>query len=168
MAPIGPYTPGKVKEGDYLKGMDRYKWRTLPEVFETMAALAPNSIAVEDLIHKPATTLTYGQLNEQITQLAAYLQYKGTLRSGQCVSMFSENSHRWLAMDQAILKTGACNAVRGVKAPVGELQYIYSNSESVACVVESADQIKGRYKPGHACVYNKFSSVFKYMKLPSH
>lgn len=31
--------------------------------------------------------------------------------------------------------------MRGVKAPVGELQYIYSNSESVAAIVETADQI---------------------------
>lgn len=42
---------------------------------------------------------------------------------------------------QAILRAGGCNAVRGVRAPVGELQYIYSNSESVALVVETADLI---------------------------
>lgn len=43
---------------------------------------------------------------------------------------------------QAVLRAGACNAVRGVKAPVNELQYIYSNSESVAAIVETADQIQ--------------------------
>ena len=151
-----PYAPGKVKEGDYLRGMDRYKWRTLPDIFATLAELAPNAIAVEDAIHKPTAILTYGQLNEQITQVAAFLQHKG-LKPGQCVSVFSENSHRWLAADQGILKAGACNAVRGVKAPVNELQHIYSNSESVAAVLESPDQIKplmqtnggltGRYGP---------------------
>ena len=41
-----------------------------------------------------------------------------------------------------MLRAGACNAVRGVKAPVNELQYIYSNSESVAAIVETADQIQ--------------------------
>ncbi len=32
--------------------------------------------------------------------------------------------------------------MRGVKAPVGELQYIYTNSESVAAVLETYEQIE--------------------------
>jgi hypothetical protein len=32
--------------------------------------------------------------------------------------------------------------VRGVRAPIEELQYIYSNSESVACAVETPDLLK--------------------------
>lgn len=31
--------------------------------------------------------------------MAAFLQHRG-LRTGQCVSIFSENSHRWLIADQ--------------------------------------------------------------------
>ena len=45
---------GQLKPGDYLRGMDRYKWRILPDVFETMAELAPDAVAVEDMIHKPS------------------------------------------------------------------------------------------------------------------
>uniref|UniRef100_I2CP03 Long-chain acyl-CoA synthetase n=1 Tax=Nannochloropsis gaditana (strain CCMP526) TaxID=1093141 RepID=I2CP03_NANGC len=136
--------------------MDRYKWRTLPDVFETVASLAPEAVAVEDMVHTPTAKMTYGELNRQIGALAAFFQHEG-LKPGQCVSVFAENSHRWLIADQAILKAGACNAVRGVKAPVDELQYIYQNSESVASVVESVEQIEalmrtnggltGRYGP---------------------
>lgn len=48
----------------------------------------------------------------------------------------------WLL--QAIQKTGACNAVRGAKAPIEELQYIYDDSDSSACVVETTDGLEGK------------------------
>jgi len=37
--------------------------------------------------------MTYGELNEKIGAVAAYLQHAG-LKPGQCVSVFAENSHR--------------------------------------------------------------------------
>jgi len=40
-----------------------------------------------------------------------------------CVSVFSENSYRWLIAEQGIMKSGGCNAVRGATAPVAELRY---------------------------------------------
>ena len=43
------------------------------------------------------------------------------------------------------MRVGACNAVRGVRAPTEELQYIYSNSESVAAVVETPDLLGREY-----------------------
>lgn len=39
-----------------------------------------------------------------------------------CVSVFSENSYRWLIAEQGIMKAGGCNAVRGATAPVAELR----------------------------------------------
>ena len=56
-----PYTAGQLKPGDYLRGMDRYKWRILPDVFETLAELAPEAIAVEDMIHKPSAKVGRGR-----------------------------------------------------------------------------------------------------------
>ena len=55
------------------------------------------------------------------------------------MSVFAENSHKWLLAEQAIMKAGAYNAVRGKDAPVEELQYIYDNSKSMGAVVETSD-----------------------------
>jgi acyl-CoA synthetase (AMP-forming)/AMP-acid ligase II len=41
----------------------------------------------------PIIQMTYGELNEKIGAVAAYLQHAG-LKPGQCVSVFAENSHR--------------------------------------------------------------------------
>lgn len=41
-----------------------------------------------------------------------------------CVSVFSENSARWLIAEQGIMKAGGCNAVRGATAPVSELRSV--------------------------------------------
>ena len=39
-------------------------------------------------------------------------------------------------------QAGGCNAVRGAKAPVAELRYIYENSNSIGLIVESAELLK--------------------------
>ncbi len=70
--------------------------------------------------------------------LAGELQALG-LRKGDKIAVFSENSHKWLLLDGATLKCGAANVVRGVGAPLDELSYIYSNSDSKALVVQTVD-----------------------------
>lgn len=59
------------------------------------------------------------------------------LPTGDCVSVFAENSANWLLLDQGIIGCGAINAVRGASAPAGELKYIYENSDSVALAVQN-------------------------------
>lgn len=46
------------------------------------------------------------------------------------VSLFSENSSRWLVADQAIMLCGAADAVRGASSPPNELAYIMRQSDS--------------------------------------
>ncbi len=46
------------------------------------------------------------------------------------VSLFSENSSRWLVADQAIMLCGAADAVRGASSPPDELAYIVRQSDS--------------------------------------
>jgi long-chain acyl-CoA synthetase len=53
------------------------------------------------------------------------------------VAQFSENSARWLVVDQAIIACGAVNAVRGSGAPAAELAYIWEHSDSCALVTDS-------------------------------
>ena len=51
-------------------------------------------------------------------------------RSALQVSLFSENSSRWLVADQAIMLCGAADAVRGASSPPDELAYIVRQSDS--------------------------------------
>lgn len=51
------------------------------------------------------------ELQQQMCAFAAGLKDLG-LRKGQRVSLFAENSSRWLVADQGIMFNGAANAVR--------------------------------------------------------
>jgi long-chain acyl-CoA synthetase len=73
--------------------------------------------------------------------MAGGLQLLG-VRRGDTVSMFSENSSRWLITDGGLMMAGGINAVRGGGAAVEELQYIYRHSESMAAVVETPALMK--------------------------
>ena len=46
------------------------------------------------------------------------------------VSLFSENSSRWLTADQGIMLCGAADAVRGASSPADELAFITRQSDS--------------------------------------
>jgi len=61
-------------------------------------------MAVIDTAHRPSAELTYRELNNEMSALAGGLQALG-LEPKQCVSIFSENSHRWLIMDQVSCPT---------------------------------------------------------------
>jgi long-chain acyl-CoA synthetase len=53
------------------------------------------------------------------------------------MSLFAENSYRWLIADQGIMAAGAAAAVRGSKSSADELFHILTHSDSVALVVEN-------------------------------
>ena len=46
------------------------------------------------------------------------------------VSLFSENSSRWLVADQGTMLCGAADAVRGASSPAEELAFITRQSDS--------------------------------------
>lgn len=83
---------------------------------------------------------TYREFHEKIRLLSCGLQSLG-LNQGEHVSLFSENSSKWLLADQAVLYAGAVNAVRGSAAPDDELSYILSHSDSVGLIVENLSVI---------------------------
>lgn len=68
-------------------------------------------------------------------QAAAGLEALG-LKKGDTISLFSENSAKWLVTEQAFAASGIVTAVRGANAPVDELQYIYNHSGSKAVVLQ--------------------------------
>ncbi len=80
----------------------------------------------------------YAELADLIS-LAASFFYSLGVRSGDVVALFSENSPRWLIVDQGLMRIGATNAVRGASAPTDELIYIIEDSKSVGLIVQNAD-----------------------------
>jgi long-chain acyl-CoA synthetase len=108
---------------------------SLPALFAGLGAAFPDRPALVDEHHGDRYAATFAELEAGIAQLTAGLAAVG-LQSDEKVALFSENSHRWLLADQAIMCIGAAAAVRGVDAPADELAYIFDHSESVALVVE--------------------------------
>lgn len=111
---------------------------TIPELFQRLAGhkLLSTLTALEDDVHGDTVTMTYAQMGSAVRACAGGLRRLG-LMSGDIVSLFSENSHRWFVIDQAIMSCGAAAAVRGVAAPIPELGFIYNDSRSVALIVEN-------------------------------
>ncbi|CAN0310844.1 unnamed protein product [Pylaiella littoralis] len=123
-------------------------WKSLPEMWDFLDGECGELTAIVDPIHPPdmpdgkrppkgaETRLTYSEMRRSIGTIASALMGLGVQKE-DCVSVFSENSYRWLIAEQGIMKAGGCNAVRGATAPVAELRYIYADSESVGAVVET-------------------------------
>ena len=81
---------------------------------------------------------SYRELAELIVLAAAGFSKLG-LKRGEVVSLFSENSPRWLIADQGLMRVGASDAVRGTAAPVDELHYILEDSNSVGVIVQNSE-----------------------------
>ena len=108
----------------------------LDQLWDVLAQRHGDAIAVEAPHASPPERLSYRELSARIDTAAAALGQWG-LRPGEVVALFAENSPRWLIADQAIMRCGASDAVRGATAPVDELRYILDDSAAVGLVVES-------------------------------
>lgn len=84
---------------------------------------------------------TMREFFDKTTQFAAGFQKLGVKKNSK-VAFFSENSSKWVIVDQAVLACGAVNAVRGSSAPKSELEYIWEHSDSMALVTDSSKVIK--------------------------
>ena len=84
---------------------------------------------------------SYRELADRISLAAAAFRRIG-VTAGDVVSLFAENSPRWLVADQGLMRAGAIDAVRGAAAPVEELRYILDDSGSVALVVQNAELLQ--------------------------
>jgi non-ribosomal peptide synthetase component F len=121
-------------------------WKVVPDIWESLANVIPDKSMLVDPVHGDKVDLTFSQCNNLITTGAAAMQKLGVLPD-ECVSIFAENSYKWFIADQAIMKSGCCNSVRGALAPIDELHYIYENSKSVALVVESPNLLRKFFAP---------------------
>jgi long-chain acyl-CoA synthetase len=112
------------------------KLSALPEIWPMAADRFGAVVALQDAYSTPAVTLTFAELSEHIGQFAAALQSLG-VEQGDRISLFADNSARWLVADQGCMAAGAVDVVRSATADLQELAYIYENSESSALLIEN-------------------------------
>ncbi len=109
----------------------------LEQLWPVLAERYGDSLALDAPHARPPQRFSYRQLQQAIEQAAAGFAALG-IGAGDVVALFAENSPRWLVADQALMRLGAADAVRGSSAPAEELRYIAADSGAVALVVESA------------------------------
>jgi long-chain acyl-CoA synthetase len=118
----------------------RADWSQLSRIDQLWPVLAErhgDAVAVEAPHANPPERFSYRELSDRIDIAAAALAQWG-LGPGDVVALVAENGPRWLIADQAIMRCGASDAVRGATAPLEELRYILDDSAAVGLVVESA------------------------------
>ena len=97
-----------------------------------------DKLAVKDLRGESKKKLTYSELSNYIKK-ASKAFFKLNLKKSDVVTVISENSPKWLIVDQGLMRIGAINAVRGCNSPAVELDYIINHSKSVGLVVQSRE-----------------------------
>ena len=116
---------------DFLNKLDH-----IDQMWEYLNHKNGNVLAVKNLRGKNKEEFNYSQLNKKISKASKGFFNLG-LRRGEVVALISENSPRWLIADQAIMRIGAINAVRGCNSPSIEIEYIIQHSKSVGLIIES-------------------------------
>lgn len=104
------------------------------DVFKASAKRYGTYTALEDIYS--GYKATYEKLYDDILKAASAFQKLGVQKDFH-IAQFSENSAKWLVLDQGLLMNGAFNAVRGSQAPADELKYIYNHSESRVLITDS-------------------------------
>ena len=110
----------------------------IDQIWENLKVNCGDTLAVCDLRGKYREKFSYSELADLITKVSLSFKKYG-LEKGDVVTVISENSPRWLAVDQGLMRLGAINAVRGINSPSVELEYIIEHSNSVGLVVQSKE-----------------------------
>ena len=87
------------------------------ELWPRLAALHGDAPMLVDPHAPEPCSYSFREMAAAVRQAAAGLASLG-LCKGEVVSLFSENSSRWLVADQAVMACGAADAVRGVGSSV--------------------------------------------------
>ncbi|MCM1984887.1 AMP-dependent synthetase/ligase [Lyngbya confervoides] len=123
-SPASPVNP-QYRQLDALSDI----WAIAAQSFgETVALIDPHS--------QPQQQITFAQLAEALTRFACGLQSLGVL-PGDRLSLFADNSPRWLIADQGCMLAGAVDVVRSSEADPAELAYILENSDSTVLIAEN-------------------------------
>jgi len=121
------------KNRDFIKNLDH-----IDQIWEKLKIKCGDTLAVSDLRGKYKEKFSYSELAELITKVSFSFNYLGLVK-GDVVTVISENSPRWLVVDQGLMRLGAINAVRGINSHSVELDYIIEHSNSVGLIVQSKE-----------------------------
>lgn len=125
--------------------MDYSSIESLPALWQITAKKFGELVALQDPHSQPEVIFTYQDLAQQTDKFAAALQILGVEPQSK-ISLFADNSPRWLIADRGIMTAGAVNVVRSSQADTEELIYILQDSESTSLVVEDLKTLK-KLKP---------------------
>ena len=117
-------------------GPDWSQLSGLEQLWSPLAQRHGEAVALEAPHASPPQRYSFSELAAAIEAVAAGLFDLG-LRCGEAVALLAENSPRWLVADQAVMRLGAADAVRGSSAPPEELRYIVADSGAVGLVLDS-------------------------------
>ena len=121
------------KNRDFIKNLDH-----IDQIWEKLKIKCGDALAVCDLRGKYKEKFSYSELADLITKVSFSFKNYGLVK-GDVVTVISENSPRWLVVDQGLMRLGAINAVRGINSPSVELDYIIGHSNSVGLIVQSKE-----------------------------
>ncbi|XP_044498294.1 probable acyl-activating enzyme 16, chloroplastic isoform X2 [Mangifera indica] len=113
-------------------------WQAVPDIWRSSAEEYGDRVALVDPYHDPPSSITYKQLEQDILDFSEGLRVIG-VKPEEKLSLFADNSCRWLVADQGMMATGAINVVRGSRSSVEELLQIYDHSDSVALAVDNPE-----------------------------
>ncbi|GMH48216.1 hypothetical protein TrRE_jg10586, partial [Triparma retinervis] len=101
-----------------------------------ITAHCPTLTALTDDYHcDTPVSYTFSQVRDLISNLSLHLHSMG-LTTNSKASLFAENSAHWLISDHAVQSLSAATAVRGADAPLDELRYIYTHSDSTLAILQ--------------------------------
>ncbi len=121
------------KNRDFIKNLHH-----IDQIWEKLKFKSGDTLAVCDLRGKYKEKFSYSELADLITKVSFCFKNYGLVK-GDVVTVISENSPRWLVVDQGLMRLGAINAVRGTNSPSVELDYIIEHSNSVGLIVQSKE-----------------------------
>lgn len=106
-----------------------------PDLWGELAKHCPDNRALlDEHMCDDKVDLTFAQMDDMVRKSAAVFQKLG-VEKGKNVAILGENSAHWLLCDHGIQLAGGASAVRGADAPLDELRYIYSHSDSAGIAV---------------------------------
>ncbi|EFN52860.1 hypothetical protein CHLNCDRAFT_138341 [Chlorella variabilis] len=142
----GDRSTGPQHQGARLAGWTAFSATACACCWDDLAAQYGEALAVMDPHRSPVVQYSFAQLADAIAQFASGLQSLG-LSKGDKVSLFSENSSRWLIADQAIMNSSACvrRVTRGVWSAVtgAAAAVLCCRSRVVLRVVLAGPQVRG-------------------------
>ncbi len=121
------------KNRDFIKNLYH-----IDQIWEKLKIKFGDTLAVCDLRGKYKEKFSYSELADLITKVSFSFKNYGLVK-GDVVTVISENSPRWLVVDQGLMRLGAINAVRGINSPSVELDYIIEHSNSVGLIIQSKE-----------------------------